>query len=370
MVRAILTAALNGLFYQLSTAASGGAAMLFGVSIDGVLLLYYRFLHERARGASPDEASGLLAATVISVGMGFTTTAATYFSLMTIDFPALEEIGRLIGIGILMSGLFTVLLVPGLLPTTLPRVRLPTTDWLGRFVGRFTGPIIGTAIVFTLALGAASIDLRVVPSLEELQPDTLAAQAEAALMERFQIHDEAVLILAQGADLEILLQTNHKIAEGLQQRAPDVPIAFPHTFVPTGPQQEAVRRALVAISPVEVRNRLTVAAAEAGFRPDAFAPFLERLPLMLDAQRHVTYGGYVDRGLGELVGRHITETATGYLTVAYAYPRTHQEVELVQAAIAESGEPVAVTGVSLVNDELSGMFAPLFVKGGVMGTKV
>ncbi len=235
MVRAILTAALNGLFYQLSTAASGGAAMLFGVSIDGVLLLYYRFLHERARGASPDEASGLLAATVISVGMGFTTTAATYFSLMTIDFPALEEIGRLIGIGILMSGLFTVLLVPGLLPTTLPRVRLPTTDWLGRFVGRFTGPIIGTAIVFTLALGAASIDLRVVPSLEELQPDTLAAQAEAALMERFQIHDEAVLILAQGADLEILLQTNHKIAEGLQQRAPDVPIAFPHTFVPITP---------------------------------------------------------------------------------------------------------------------------------------
>jgi predicted RND superfamily exporter protein len=124
-----LTAALNGLWWQLSTAASGSAAMLFGVGIDGVLLLYVRYLEERGKGLGAEAAIGNLSATTVSMMMGFTTTAATYFALMLIDFPSLEEVGRLIGTAILISGFLTIAIVPALLPRKLSSRRRWCSEW-------------------------------------------------------------------------------------------------------------------------------------------------------------------------------------------------------------------------------------------------
>ena len=50
LLAAAVTLAVNGLWWQLSAAASGCAAMLFGVGVDGVVLLYVRYLEERGRG--------------------------------------------------------------------------------------------------------------------------------------------------------------------------------------------------------------------------------------------------------------------------------------------------------------------------------
>ncbi len=370
LLGATMTAALSGIFYQLSTAASGSAAMLFGVSVDGVLLLYFRYLEERRRGATSDGATGLLAPTVISVGLGFTTTAATYFGLVAIDFPSLEEVGRLIGVGILLSGLFTVLLVPGLLPETPPDVRLPTTEWLGPFVVQFRGYIVWTAVIVTLGLGVAAVGLTVVPDLERLQPQTDAARAEEALLERFSIPDEVVLMLTQGPNLDPLLEANHTIGEHIKRSVPDVVATFPHAFVPSVARQDAVRGAIRAYetSPQEVSERLADAAAESGFRADAFDPFVARLPRLLDAEQYVTHRGYLEHGLSDLVDRYISETDDGYVTVAYAYPSTPMELETIRLVIEQSGQLVETTGVSLVNRELAQTFPSKFITGGLIGT--
>ena len=370
LLGATMTAALSGIFYQLSTAASGSAAMLFGVSVDGVLLLYFRYLEERRRGATPDRATGLLAPTVISVGLGFTTTAATYFGLVAIDFPSLEEVGRLIGVGILLSGLFTVLLVPGLLPETPPDIRLPTTEWLGPFVVQFRGYIVWTAVIVTLGLGVAAVGLTVVPDLERLQPQTDAVRAEEALLERFSIPDEVVLMLTQGPNLDPLLEANHTIAEHIKRSVPDVVATFPHAFVPSVARQDAVRGAIRAYetSPQEVSERLADAAAESGFRADAFDPFVARLPRLLDAEQYVTHRGYLEHGLNDLVDRYISETDDGYVTVAYAYPSTPMELETIRLVIEQSGQLVETTGVSLVNRELAQTFPSKFITGGLIGT--
>ena len=370
LLGATMTAALSGVFYQLSTAASGSAAMLFGVSVDGVLLLYFRYLEERRRGATSDGATGLLAPTVISVGLGFTTTAATYFGLVAIDFPSLEEVGRLIGVGILLSGLFTVLLVPGLLPETPPDIRLPTTEWLGPFVVQFRGYIVWAAVIVTLGLGVAAVGLTVVPDLERLQPQTDAARAEEELLARFSIPDEVVLMLTQGPNLDPLLEANHTIAEHLKRSVPDVVATFPHALVPSVARQDAVRGAIRAYetSLQEVSERLADAAAESGFRADAFDPFVARLPRLLDAEQYVTHRGYLEHGLSDLVDRYISETDDGYVTVAYAYPSTPMELETIRSVIEQSGQLVETTGVSLVNRELAQTFPSKFITGGLIGT--
>jgi len=55
MTAAVLALGIAGLTVgRLSPATSGSAAMLFGLGIDGIALLYMRYLEEREAGALPD----------------------------------------------------------------------------------------------------------------------------------------------------------------------------------------------------------------------------------------------------------------------------------------------------------------------------
>lgn len=370
LLAALLTAGLHGLWFELSTAASGSAAMLFGVSIDGVLLLYFRYLEERGRGVGSSAAIGLMAPAVISMMIGFTTTAATYFGLVLIDFPSLEEIGRLIGMGILLSGVLTVFIVPALLPEHPARLRFLTADRLAHVVCRHRRALLAASVLLTVGLGLAARDLRVVPTLQKLRPQTEAAQAEAAMFAQFAVPDEIVLMLAHGSELEPLLGTNEALVEGLGRRAPAVLVTAPTVLIPPTARQESVRRAIAdsGLTSVGVAARLAAGAAETGFRPEAFTPFVRRLPTLLNPEQHISYAGYVDHGLGDLVGRYVADTAGGFVTVAYAYPQTPAELRLVETVVSSLDLPVSVTGVALVNDELSRSFAPQFFRGALIGT--
>ena len=56
--------------------------------------------------------------TASSVVLAQVTTAATFFALLFIDFPTLQELGGLVGLGILLCCGLTLLLLPALLPRT------------------------------------------------------------------------------------------------------------------------------------------------------------------------------------------------------------------------------------------------------------
>src|SRR4029077_9977186 len=95
----LLALAIPGLVQgSLSPATSGSAGMLFGLGIDGVVLLYLRFIEERRRGASPDEAIHRMGGTASSVILAQVTTAATFLALLFVDFPTLRDLGRLVGL--------------------------------------------------------------------------------------------------------------------------------------------------------------------------------------------------------------------------------------------------------------------------------
>ncbi len=89
--------------------------------------------------------------------------------------------------------------------------------------------------------------------------------------------------------------------------------------LPTAASQArvAVVIARSGLSPADLRNRVTAAAEAAGFRPDAFAPFLERMPRLLDPSSRVTFEGYQQHGLGELLSPYIARTPGGFAMAAY-----------------------------------------------------
>ena len=81
----------------LSAAAAGSAAMLFGLGVDGVVLLYVAHTLAAGREAESDGMVHAIAGPSVSMLLGMWTTAATFYGLTFVDFPSLQQLGLLIG---------------------------------------------------------------------------------------------------------------------------------------------------------------------------------------------------------------------------------------------------------------------------------
>ena len=363
--------AVNGLWWPLSTAATGCAAMLFGVGIDGVLLLYVRYLEERGRGLHAGVAVGRLTGSVHSMWLGFATTAVMYFALTLIDLPSLNEVGRLIGVAILVSGAAAVVIVPTLLPRgafgSPPRGL--SIRWIGRVVSYHPRAILWCGTAMTVVAMVVAVELRVVPTLDRLQPRTEGMAVEREILSAFAVPEDTLLIVAEGVALEPLLEAQWVVAGHLEAGAPEISLSSPGRLLPPPSRQAAGRRALrdSGLTPEIVVGRLRAAAAASGFRPDAFVGFERRLPHLLDRDGGPTLAGYRDAGLGDLVDRYVTRTPRGYMTVAYAYPRGVADQTRVESIVAASGQPVFVTGATLVDRELAAVFRPELARGAAVG---
>ena len=53
--------------------------------------------------------------------LGMWTTAATFYGLIFVNFPSLQQLGALIGHSMVVCGILTLVMVPALLPRRRPR---------------------------------------------------------------------------------------------------------------------------------------------------------------------------------------------------------------------------------------------------------
>ena len=182
VLAALLTLGVNGLRGPLSPATSGASAMLFGLGIDGIVLLYLRYMEEREHGFSETEAIARSSGTATSIVLAYGTTAATFLALVLLDFPSLEDLGRLVGLGILVCCALVLTLVPALIRVTAPKAggRAIVSAWLGRLVERRGRGILVAAGVVTLVLGASASRLRLDTSLDRLKTRTRGRRAGGA----------------------------------------------------------------------------------------------------------------------------------------------------------------------------------------------
>ncbi|HEY8550838.1 MAG TPA: MMPL family transporter [Vicinamibacterales bacterium] len=353
----------------LSAAATGAAAMQFGLGIDGVVLMFVAFRHLTSAGLSTDQAAPAMDGPAASMLLGMWTTAATFYGLAIVDFPSLEELGVLIGHSMALCGIFTLVLIPALLPSR-PPTRPPLTSWwLARLVARGRTPILVGAALLTAGLGAAAMGVRVDPSLDRLRAETPGTTFEQEVARRFGVPQDVYVVLASGPSLEPLLEANEKLTARLRERmAADLAMHAPTSLLPSQAAQERAAQAIArrGLTPAGVSSALVAAASQAGFRPGTFDSFLKRLPRLLDPSERITYDGYVAAGLQELLGRSVVHRDGEWTLATYVYPAPAQ-VEALRTTVAEFPE-MQLTGVPEVNRELGLRFGPEFLKGLAVGT--
>lgn len=358
----------------LAAAAAGSAAMLFGLGVDGVVLLYVAHRLAVDEGTPPDGIAPALTGPSSSMLLGMWTTAATFYGLTFVDFPSLQQLGLLIGHAMVACGVLTLVLVPALLPRTTvraPRARFAMPR-LAAWVARHRGAVLGVAALATLGLGFAATGLRINPTLDRLRSVTGAARLEERLAPMFGLPGEVYVVLAEGDDIETLLQTNEKLVVAITSELPDVGIQAPSSLLPSLASQAGRIAEIRAarLSPQAVRASLASAAESSGFRVDAFEPFSERLPRLLDTTDPLTYEGYEAHGLGDLVGRFVVRDGSRWLTATYAFPANKEDVAALERVIDRVDPSQTLTGLPLVNRELAERFLPQFLKGLLLGSLI
>jgi predicted exporter len=274
----------------------------------------------------------------------------------------------------------TLVLVPALLPRSVSpkarrRLAMPR---LAVWVASRRRLLLAGAVVATAVLGVASLNLRVNPTLDRLRSVTGAARLEERLGPMFGLPRDVFVALSEGGDLETLLQRSERLNTRVAQQFPGVRIQSPTQLLPSQAEQaeRAGRIRAAGLSPDGVRHTLQDAAAAAGFRPEAFQPFSDRLPQLLDAGSRLTLEGYAANGLNDLVGRFVVRDGDRWLTAAYLFPPESVDVAALAAAVeietaAEAdgaGGGPTLTGLPAVNRELARRFLPQFLKGLLIGT--
>ena len=356
----------------LSAAATASAAMLFGLGVDGVVLLYVAYTLALRDGQDPAAAADGLGGPASSMLLGMWTTAATFYGLTVVDFPSLQQLGALIGHSMVLCGLLTLLIVPALLPRRAPArpQRALSMPRLAAWVERRRSAILAGAALLTVGLGAAAWNIRINPTLDRLRSVTPAAVLLERIGPQFGLPHDVYVVLQQGRDLDSLLERNERLGAAIARALPGVRLQAASSLLPSTSVQAAragrIGRAVVSADTVAAR--LSRAEADEGFREHSFQPFRERLPRLLAGDARLTYDGYVQHGLADLIGRFVSRTPDGWLLVSYAFPATASDVAKLERTIADGDSGATLTGVPLVNRELADRFLPQFVKGLAVGS--
>lgn len=358
----------------LSVATAASAAMLFGLGVDGVVLLYVAYNHAVSAGDEPGAAIDRLAWPSFSMLLGMWTTAATFYGLAFVDFPSLTQLGQLIGHSMVLCGIFTLVLVPATLP--LRRRRRPERSLrmpgLSESVRRFRTPILVAGLIVTIALGAAASRLRINPTLDRLKSITPAAILQTQILPMFGLPGDPYVVIHEGPSLQPLLAANERLIARLAQAAPGVLVQGPSTLLPAD-ETQARRAAIVkatGLAADRVMNDLGDAARDAGFRAGSFDPFRERLPKLLDPASRLTYEGYASHGLRDVLDRFVAKTDRGWVTATYVFPSTASQVARIEDLVPASDNDAVLTGVPIVNRELAVRFVPQFLRGVGIGTAI
>ena len=373
-IAAVLTLGINGLASgSLTPATSGSAGMLFGLGIDGVVLLYLRFLEARGRGDTPDDAVRRMSRTASSVVLAQATTAATFLALLLIDFPTLQELGGIVGLGIVLCCGFTLLLLPAMLPRgpqVDPAQRSISAAWLGSFVTRAARPIIWATIVVTVFAAAASTRLRLDTSIGKLQAQTAGSLLEEDVADRFGLPRDVLLVLNDNVSLESLLETDARLQRSLATTGLGIETSGIGFMLPPARDQANVSRTILesGITADSARQSIENAADQAGFRPGALAPFIARTERLFDPSARISYDGLIAHGLDSIVSRFIVHRDERYRAVTYLYPPPSADISALRRVVHDVDPDLRLTGVPVINHDLRRQFLPQFLKGIAIGT--
>ena len=177
-------------------------------------------------------------------------------------------------------------------------------------------------------------------------------------------------MLAEGDDLERLLETNERLTAALTTEAPTLGVQAPTALLPSlSAQARTAAQVQQSVpSPTALLDSLDRARQASGFKSGAFDLFTDRLGTILDSSQRLTYDGYRSHGLSDLIDRFVVRSGNRWTIVTYAFPGDGHQAQQLQTIVRRVDPGQTVTGLPLVNRELSERFLPQFLKGLGIGT--
>jgi predicted RND superfamily exporter protein len=375
MVLAIVgTFGLAGLLFgQLSSSSAVFGALVAGLGVDFITVLYGRYVAERERGDDPARAiHDAYRTTLYGVFFAAMTTAATFYSYLFTEFKGMSELGILTGTGILIFLICVLFLLPTLLLATdrigPARGRLDLrsfgSDGLVRLAVARPGATILAWVAIVAACAALAPRLQFSDNVENLRAKgNQGVEYQTLVTQKFGQSFGFMMYVVQAKDLDGVLRKTQEASGALRGEVENGPLASYQSiasFLPPISQQQEVLARLRAgqkdvFSAERVNATLRRSLAANGFRPDAYDHFLELFGQALNPPGPVGPGDIHDERLAALMRRFLKKTDDGgYISVTYLYPKGGSWYRLVPESLVglADRQGAILTGVNRLSSAL------------------
>ncbi len=370
----IITFGLGAITYgTLSAASTGFAALLAGLGLDFMTVLYERYVDERNRGVDvTSSVRTLMRHALPGVIVGALTTAATFYAFLATEFRGMTELGFLTGSGILIFLLCVVFVFPAVLilierkrgDKRKLRVHAFGSGAIVRASLARPKPVIIAWIVITAITAVMSLNVRFSDSLQSLRATgNAASRLQEKVTHTFGQSFDAMMYGARGKTAEEAIARGAAAVpdlESLTQRGVIDSYQSLSTFLPPVAEQQRVITRLRngqsnEFSYERIERTFHAALIENGFRPEAYDEILPLYKQALAPQEPLTVATLTRLGLGELVQRFVKHSEKGWLSISYLYPKTGKWPRFLPEELHQfrRDHPEGVlTGVNLISETL------------------
>ncbi|HEX7151233.1 MAG TPA: MMPL family transporter [Thermoanaerobaculia bacterium] len=383
----IITFAIGVLAYgTLSAASTGFAALLAGLGVDFMTVLYERYVDERNRGADLTTAvRTLMRHGLPGVIVGALTTAATFYAFLATDFRGMTELGFLTGSGILVFLLCVIFVLPALLVIVERRregkrrlrVHAFGSGHIVRWSLRRPRLVIVTWIVMVVigAIGARGVHFS--DSLQSLRATgNEPSRLQELVTQKFGQSFGFMMYAVRGKTAaEAIARTESAIPdlEAIVKKGTIGSYQSVNTFLPSETQQRTVitRLGTPAFEFARIERTFREALVANGFRADAYDDVLPLYAQAVAQREPVTVSTLERLGLAEAIQRFVKKTPKGeYLSITYVYPTNGSWPRFLPPeleAFRKNHPEGMLTGVNLVSQALRTITTADAIRASILG---
>jgi predicted RND superfamily exporter protein len=371
----LLTFGMAGVTYgKLSQASAGFAALLAGLGIDFITVLYGRYVDERNRGTTMQESiRTIMRSTMPGVFVAAITTAGTFFAFLATDFRGMTQLGFLTGVGILLFLLCVMFLLPALIVFSerkesrrAPKLYLNSFG-AGKLIDiSIAKPLvtIGVWAIFIVACGLMATRVRFSDNIQDLRAKgNTGVVNQSRITEKFGQSFDFMMYVCEGKTVEEALEKTRTASKDLDALVADHTIASYQsisTFLPPVVDQQKIIARLHAGAANEfniarVEKTFRSALTENGFRPDAYDDYLKLFAQTLQPAQPITLQTIGNEDLTKLTTRFVKKVGNGWMSVINVYPtggKWPRDVPPKLMAVPDRHPGDVLTGVNLVSGTL------------------
>lgn len=355
----------------LSSASAGFAALLAGLGIDFITVLYERYVEERNNDAPvPVALQNTIRSTMPGVVIAAITTAATFYGFLATDFRGMTELGLLTGTGILLFLVCVAFVLPSLIieternTTKVPRLHLHTfgSDNLMQLCMRRPRTTLAVWGVFIAVAGAMATNLTFSDNVANLRAKgNRGVLVQDYLTEKFGQSFDFMMLVAEGNSVDEAIERSESVRDDLERLVRDRQIGAYQSissFVPSVEQQRQVIEKLreersPRFDPDRIEATLGAALRDEGFRPGVYHSYMSKFRQALTPDEPVSLNEIDNEFVRRLGARFLRETSDRtWMSVMYLYPANGVWDRNVPQEIMDVGnsEPyLTLTGVNLVS---------------------